>query len=81
LGRQRLEHFGGKSAIPLRLPRRAQLAPTGSFCCLAYIGCSFCSLKIEFSFLNRNLMVQAGHRIIFGAATTPPPKLGFMTSE
>jgi hypothetical protein len=35
-------------------------------CSRTYIGGSVFSLKFEFSFLNGNLMVPAGHQIIFG---------------
>jgi hypothetical protein len=34
-------------------------------CYRARIGRPICSLKFEFSFLNGNLMVPAGHQIIF----------------
>jgi hypothetical protein len=74
-GREGLEHFGGKSAIPLRLPRRRrkqtlfQLPKLGSQRRHRLLSASHrllgCSLKFEFSFLNGNLMAPAGHQIIF----------------
>jgi hypothetical protein len=66
VGAPEIRTFWERSAIPSRLQykRRRQIL----FRRPAYVGCPLCSLKIEFSFLNGNLMVQAGHRIIFGAA-------------
>jgi len=50
-------------------------------CCRAYIGCPICSLKFEFSFLNGNLMVPAGHQIIFGRVVTTLSEPGFTALE
>jgi hypothetical protein len=44
---------------------QARLSTTGTVCCRVSIGCVICSLKFEFSFLNGNLIVPAGHQIIY----------------
>jgi hypothetical protein len=84
-----LEHSGGKSAISLQLPHKRQKYTffrllelnDSTACCRAYIGRQICSLKLDFSFLNGNLMVPTGHRIIFWRVVTTLREPGSMTLE
>jgi hypothetical protein len=62
--------IGNSIAASAQAPKVNFLSTAETFddepaCYCARIGRSFCSHKIKFSFLNGNLMVPAGHLIIF----------------